>query len=590
MRPFLLFALLAACTVTAGDVALSAHADTYTTPWDAVLTVNAPGLLVNDTAPEGDQLVTFLAQAPAVGTLSLNEDGSFSYEPVDGTQGPVTFVYGIEDQNGETSFATARIDVTAGNKAPLGIDNYYTVKVPNSLSVTEANGVLANDLDLDGDDLSAELVEAPTVGALELNANGSFTYHVDPVDSGRYQFRYRVVDTHGASAEATAFVSLVSRNLPVAAPDTANALLGRETTIDVLANDHDPDGNALRVVSVGGGDDDGAQVRVVNDARIGFLAEDGAARRVTLSYTVSDGIHEVSSTVEVNVVETDAAPVAVNDYFALAPGTSVTFNPADNDHDPNGLSLSRIAFYRIHEGTRFGSLTRDGETGTVADRYTYTAGSEAGTEVLAYIISNGFRIAYGQVTLKVTGLNAPPVVENEAITVPLRRIVPFLDVLANDYDPNNDPLSIARVTVQGGSAGSLSLLVVDQNRGLSLQPWRAGVYLVTYWVTDGIDETPGQVAITVPGPTENVARDDAYTITEGTSMALNVFDNDVYLERNRYIPPDFNPSGLRGSLAWANGYFSYFAVRGFVGETSFSYTLPGDKTATVTITVLPANP
>ncbi len=587
MRSLLLFAFLTACPLSAGDVGLSAHTDTYTTPWDAVLTVNTPGVLANDTAPEGDQLVAFIEQRPAVGSIILNEDGSFTYEPAANAQGPVSFVYGIENQNGETSFATATIEVTVGNKAPLAIDNYYTVKVPNSLSVTEANGVLANDLDLDEDTFSAELVQAPAVGALELNPNGSFTYHADPAESGRYQFTYRVIDERGASGEATVFLSLVSRSLPIATPDEANAALGREALIDVLANDYDPDGNALRVVSVAG--DDSAQVRIVDDATIGYLAEDGAPRRVTLNYTVSDGIHAVTSTVVINLIDADVAPVIVNDYFALAAGESVTFNPADNDYDVNGLPLSRIAFYRIREGTRFGRLVRDGETGTVADRYTYTAGDDAGTEVLPYAIYNGFRVAYGQVTIKVKGPNAAPVVENEVITVPLRRVVPFLDVLANDSDPNNDPLSIARISVQGGGSGSLTVFPVDENRGLTLQPWRSGVYIVTYWVTDGIDETPGQVEITVPGPTENEARDDAFTLTEGSGMTLNVFDNDVYLERNRHIPPDYDARGLRGSLAWSNGNFSYYAVRGFVGETTFTYTLPGDKTATVTITVLPAN-
>ncbi|CAM2010667.1 hypothetical protein [Acanthopleuribacter pedis] len=65
-------------------------------------------------------------------------------------------------------------------------------------------------------------------------------------------------------------------------------------------------------------------------------------------------------------------------------------------------------------------------------------------------------------------------------------------------------------------------------------------------------------------------------------MTLNVFANDVYLERNRYSPPEFNARGLR----WSNGEWSFLAYTDFLGETSFTYTLPGDHTATVTIYIV----
>lgn len=493
MRTLFAFFILAAWSLTAGDLELSAHADQYTTPWDAVLTVNAPGVLANDNASEGDQLVVTLAQAPAVGAVTLREDGSFSYTPAANSEGPVTFVYAVENQNGELSHAAVTIDVTAGNKAPLGIDNYYTVQVPNSLSVSAANGVLANDLDLDGDVLSAELVEAPAVGALPLNTDGSFTYEVDPADSGRYQFRYRVVDTRGASAEATAFLTLISPNVPVAVPDRGDVLWGREGYINVLANDYDPDGNALRVVSVSGGDSQ--FIRVVDDQTIAYFTWSGGPRVVMLNYTITDGIHEVSSTVAVNILDTRVPPVVVNDYFELAPGESVTFNPITNDHDINGLPLI-FHFYGPRDGYQFGTMVREGNTETETDRFTYTAGSEPGTEVMHYAVWNGYRDAPGQVTIVVNPANTAPVVANEAVVLPLDDSLYELDVLANDFDPDNDNLTIARVAVQGGTEG-VSVVTGDENRSLSMQAMRPGVFVIDYWVSDGIDETPGHMEITI---------------------------------------------------------------------------------------------
>jgi hypothetical protein len=56
------------------------------------LDVVAPGVLANDRAPT-DVLSAALVTPPAHGTLSLNADGSFRYEPAEGFVGEDTFVY-----------------------------------------------------------------------------------------------------------------------------------------------------------------------------------------------------------------------------------------------------------------------------------------------------------------------------------------------------------------------------------------------------------------------------------------------------------------------------------------------------------------
>src|SRR5207248_1389748 len=55
--------------------------DTSSTAEDIPLNVAAPGVLANDTDPEGDTLTAVLDNGPAHGTLTLNPDGSFLYTP-----------------------------------------------------------------------------------------------------------------------------------------------------------------------------------------------------------------------------------------------------------------------------------------------------------------------------------------------------------------------------------------------------------------------------------------------------------------------------------------------------------------------------
>lgn len=66
-------------TVTPVNDAPVAVDDEYTVGASGVLTVNAPGVLLNDSDIDGDTLTAVLFTAPTRGTLSLNADGSFTY-------------------------------------------------------------------------------------------------------------------------------------------------------------------------------------------------------------------------------------------------------------------------------------------------------------------------------------------------------------------------------------------------------------------------------------------------------------------------------------------------------------------------------
>lgn len=91
-----------------------AEADAYSVPEDGLLSVSAPGLLRNDSDPDGDPLTvqTTLVTAPAHGTLtSFSADGSFTYRPFANFRGTDSFVYRVSDGYGGTSDATVTITV-----------------------------------------------------------------------------------------------------------------------------------------------------------------------------------------------------------------------------------------------------------------------------------------------------------------------------------------------------------------------------------------------------------------------------------------------------------------------------------------------
>ena len=57
----------------------------------------APGVLANDTDPDGDPLTAVLVTGPSHGTLTLNANGSFTYTPAANFTGTDSFTYRASD-------------------------------------------------------------------------------------------------------------------------------------------------------------------------------------------------------------------------------------------------------------------------------------------------------------------------------------------------------------------------------------------------------------------------------------------------------------------------------------------------------------
>jgi hypothetical protein len=79
------------------------------------------------------------------------------------------------------------------NQPPVAADDSYLVGSISSLAVS-APGVLANDVDPDGDTLWASLVSGPSHGSLLLRANGEFLYTPEEGYVGGDSFTYRTTD------------------------------------------------------------------------------------------------------------------------------------------------------------------------------------------------------------------------------------------------------------------------------------------------------------------------------------------------------------------------------------------------------------
>ncbi|WP_438854942.1 cadherin-like domain-containing protein [Agromyces sp. M3QZ16-3] len=281
----------------------------YATDEDVVLTVAPSGVLANDTDADGDVLIAELGVAPTHGTLALNADGSFQYVPDENFSGGDSFEYLVDDGNGALTPATATISVASVNDAPVATLDEYSVDEDAILVVAEP-GFLGNDVDVDGDALSATGVEGTGTGepgdeVLEFTAGGGLTYTPPQDFNGTRTLPY-VVSDGLADAIGSIVVTVVPVNdAPVAGDDAVQAVAGDPVVIpvaDLLANDSDVDSADLAITAVSDATSGSA---VLNGESIEF-APDEAAESAGFVYTLSDG--ELTAVGQVTITFTPPPP------------------------------------------------------------------------------------------------------------------------------------------------------------------------------------------------------------------------------------------------------------------------------------------
>ncbi len=226
-----------------------ARDDAYTTPEDVPLSVAAPGVMVNDSDPDGDAITAMLLTNPTNGTVILNPDGSFRYIPATNFAGLDVFTYKVNDGLLSSLPATVLIKVEPRPDCPIARDDNYTARKNVTLTVT-LPGVLANDTDPDNDVLTAVLVAATTNGTLALLPNGSFTYLPNLNFVGVDHFRYQARDASCGSDEALVTITVAEGLQPplvsIVSPTNGSVFIA-PAHFSVIADATDIDGVVTNV-------------------------------------------------------------------------------------------------------------------------------------------------------------------------------------------------------------------------------------------------------------------------------------------------------------------------------------------------------
>jgi hypothetical protein len=311
---------------------------------------------------------------------------------------------------------------------------------------------------------------------------------------------------------------------PVAVGDKFGVRPGRTTVLPILDNDNDPDGDVLTAALVGSNPSIGTVQSIYGGVAQQVVVKPGATGAATYPYQVNDGRGGTATatvTLEVHGLDVNNPPAPVREtVLVLEQGKSASVNVLTDWLDPDGDGLLLVG--ASLKGT--GDEVRFRPDGLVTFQ---SAGIAVGRrEVKVLVTDNIGNPVQGSLWVDVRAKGQlPPVTQaDHATTVAGRPVV--VSPLANDTDPNGDPLRLARV-----DEVPRAVLTPDFDAGtFTFTSDKAGSYDLTYTVTDGPNSTLGMVRVDVlPNsgtPGAPVAVRDTALLPDTGNVLVDVLAND----------------------------------------------------------------
>ena len=211
--------------------------DNYSVDEGDTLTVSAPGVLDNDSDPENNPLTAIWVSDPAYGTLTLNDDGSFTYVHDGSETTSDSFTYKANDGSLDSNVATVNITIipieqytltlnsTAGGSVTTPGEGTYTYDAGTVVSISATPASDYNFVNWTGDVGTVADVNAAST---TITMNGNYTITAN--------FRMK------AKLEITKVANYVSGPNP--------PLVGATTTYDLVITVKNVGDNAARSVVV----------------------------------------------------------------------------------------------------------------------------------------------------------------------------------------------------------------------------------------------------------------------------------------------------------------------------------------------------
>lgn len=458
-------------------------------------------VLANDRDADCDVLAivgtpTDLAPADA-GTLVVIDRGhALQFTARGDFNGTATFTYAVSDGRSKPVSASATITVRpmAENSAP---EQVRPAKITVGAHQSVSFNVLSSFSDPDGDALRLDGATLPAgaSGTVEAKPDGTVTF-TDNGSKGSFPIDLTVSDGR-TGAGGTLDVEMVGDPKPIARNDHALGLVDQPVTVEVLANDSGIGGEPP---TLAGAESSTPGTSVQTDTVAGLLIfRASAAGTYRVPYKIASGAKQAEAFVRIDISEPVAnqPPVAVRDLATVVVGGATVVDLVVNDTDPN-LDVLVVTSVGVPPGTGLTVQLLEHR----ALRITASRLPDAQPVLIDYQVTDGQSSPVsGQVQVQVTTtgrVNQPPTARDDAAVVRAGEVV-TVPVLANDLDPDGDPLTVdPKVTINLADGQSApGVVFATKNAVRFLAGDEPGAFTISYEVTDGISGTKDSALVWV---------------------------------------------------------------------------------------------
>ncbi|WP_421789843.1 Ig-like domain-containing protein [Hyphobacterium sp.] len=401
-------------------------------------------------------------------------------------------------------------------------------------------------------------------------------------------------------------------------------------TLDVLANDIEPDGQGLIVATVDGqiifeqfnGAGDAPQANQItlasgaiieqidnkliyeaSTAAFAIALPAGVTGNDAFTYRASDRMLEDQATATVTLTGVNDAPTAVDDGLATGEddaASDVTAGLLSGDSDPDTGETAQLAVVSLNTAGTLGEALLNAGAVTYGPNGAFEAlaAGEITTDSFAYSIEDpqGAR-ASAIVTVSISGENDDPEARNDTFDIiagrPLSGSLFGDNGAGADRDPDNgDSFSVTAVNGQSGAVGSEitlpsgAVLTVNASGSFNyispaLDPGAVDTDSFTYSIADSLGASnTATVTINQTGNNPPDARDDQFVANYPAEYTLNsesIFNaggqsqgsSDVAeLENGRHVIVWKNGSDVQARIRERNGQYSEVLSLGSVGSST----------------------
>ncbi|AFZ49599.1 Ig-like domain-containing protein [Dactylococcopsis salina] len=416
------------------------------------------------TDPDGDTLSFSITGGADAALFTLDEDENLTFNQSPDFENPQDSnsdnIYQVQvsadDGNGGNSSQSINLEVLDVNESPE--------ITSDSLPTIEENTIAPLSLqadDPDGDEVTFSLTGGadqglftinPDTGELEFNNPPDFENPIDADEDNIYVLEVTATDSEGANVSETLEVIVENVNeVPTAEDDTGSTDEDSSFTVDaangVLANDVDPDGDALTVRAVNGEAgkvdteitlDSGALLTLNADGSYEYDTNgafedlnDGETATDTFTYTVADG-NGGTATAEIRIT--------INGSTGnQAPVVEIPINDINLSQGEIPDPINLFDLFEDNEDTDE-ELTYSITEQTNADLI--QAAINEGEGELSFVIFSGS--GSSNITIQATDTDGLSVSETFTVTVNARNTAPEITNPLNDLsiDAGSDPVPI----------------------------------------------------------------------------------------------------------------------------------------------------